>query len=280
MPTLRLPAQRHLLRRPSGPAPRPTGSRRAAARPGSGSSRRRRSRPPAPARPAGPESRAARAPVSLPVIGPHLARDAFAVVERPGLVDQHDRDAVADRVGEPGLLADQLVARRGRSAAPPWSAGRPAAPADAGRGPPRRSARSSWRPLGIGMDQWRALEPPGSASVSISISAISSRAWRVAVRRPRAAPASRSGSNGQIMHSEVTRPASGALSIALPVGLDAVPVEIALQHARQARPSARPAAPRAAGRAASGAKSAVDLPVGRVDRRAPRRRRSGRRRSA
>src|SRR5271165_6544193 len=33
----------------------------------------------------------------------------FVVAERPCLIDQHDRDAVADRVGEPRLLADQLL---------------------------------------------------------------------------------------------------------------------------------------------------------------------------
>src|SRR5215472_8497150 len=33
----------------------------------------------------------------------------LVVAQPPCLVDQHDRDAVADRVGEPGLLADQLL---------------------------------------------------------------------------------------------------------------------------------------------------------------------------
>ena len=51
-------------------------------------------------------------PLPLAVIGTDLVRHAFAVVERPRLLDQHDRDAVADRIGEPGLLADQLVALR------------------------------------------------------------------------------------------------------------------------------------------------------------------------
>src|SRR5215472_15984594 len=37
-------------------------------------------------------------------LGRHLV-----VAQPPGLVHQHDRDAVADRVGEPGLLADQLL---------------------------------------------------------------------------------------------------------------------------------------------------------------------------
>src|SRR5438309_1060030 len=36
----------------------------------------------------------------------------------PRLVDQHDRNAVADRIGEPGLLADQLL-RRAVVAQPP-----------------------------------------------------------------------------------------------------------------------------------------------------------------
>src|SRR6516162_11429781 len=33
----------------------------------------------------------------------------LVVAQLAGLVDQHDRDAVADRIGEPGLLADQLL---------------------------------------------------------------------------------------------------------------------------------------------------------------------------
>src|ERR1700730_14626809 len=33
----------------------------------------------------------------------------FVVAQRARLVDQHNRDAVADRIGEPGLLADQLL---------------------------------------------------------------------------------------------------------------------------------------------------------------------------
>src|SRR6516162_7911271 len=33
----------------------------------------------------------------------------LVVAQPPCLIDQHDRDTVADRVGEPGLLADQLL---------------------------------------------------------------------------------------------------------------------------------------------------------------------------
>src|SRR5580704_9845923 len=33
----------------------------------------------------------------------------FVVAEAASLVDEHDRDAVADRIGEPGLVADQLL---------------------------------------------------------------------------------------------------------------------------------------------------------------------------
>jgi hypothetical protein len=33
----------------------------------------------------------------------------LVVAQTPRLVDQHDRDAVADRIGEPRLLADQLL---------------------------------------------------------------------------------------------------------------------------------------------------------------------------
>src|SRR3954469_19330514 len=46
----------------------------------------------------------------LAVIRPYLARDALAIVERARLVDQHDGDAVAYRVGQASLLAHQLVA--------------------------------------------------------------------------------------------------------------------------------------------------------------------------
>src|SRR5579863_3571659 len=38
-------------------------------------------------------------------------RDLFVVAQRAGLVDQHNGDAVADRVGEAGLVADQLLRR-------------------------------------------------------------------------------------------------------------------------------------------------------------------------
>src|SRR5260370_9558469 len=38
-------------------------------------------------------------------------RGEFVVGQGPRLVDQHDRDAVADRIGEPRLLADQLLRR-------------------------------------------------------------------------------------------------------------------------------------------------------------------------
>src|SRR5262249_29600724 len=37
-----------------------------------------------------------------------LGRD-FVVAQPPRLVDQHDGDPVADRIGEPGLVADQLL---------------------------------------------------------------------------------------------------------------------------------------------------------------------------
>src|SRR6516165_886426 len=40
--------------------------------------------------------------------GRGLGRQLVAT-QPPGLVDQHDRDAVADRIGEPGLLANQLL---------------------------------------------------------------------------------------------------------------------------------------------------------------------------
>src|SRR5882762_6308328 len=36
-------------------------------------------------------------------------RGDLVVAQRARLVDQHDRDAVADRIGEPGLFADQLL---------------------------------------------------------------------------------------------------------------------------------------------------------------------------
>src|ERR1700680_34198 len=36
-------------------------------------------------------------------------RAEFVVAQGPRLVDQHDRDAVADRIGEPRLFADQLL---------------------------------------------------------------------------------------------------------------------------------------------------------------------------
>src|SRR6516165_4921042 len=36
-------------------------------------------------------------------------RRLLVVAQPPRLVDQHDRDAVADRIGEPRLLADQLL---------------------------------------------------------------------------------------------------------------------------------------------------------------------------
>src|SRR5438067_2528423 len=39
-----------------------------------------------------------------------LARD-FVLAQCARLVDQHDRDAVADRIGEPGFLADQFLRR-------------------------------------------------------------------------------------------------------------------------------------------------------------------------
>ena len=189
MPTWRLPAERHLLRRASGPAPRPTGSRPAAARPGSGSWRRRRNRPPAPCSARRRGSRAA-SRRRYAVIGPHLARDALAVVERARLVDQHDRDAVADRVGQASLLADQLVASAVVAQRRPWSAGRPAAPAAAGRGP--ASPIGSVIAVSSGnrrLHQWRALEPPGSASAP-SPSARSAAAPGASRRRPRAVPAS------------------------------------------------------------------------------------------
>src|SRR4051812_39847725 len=35
----------------------------------------------------------------------------LVIAQRAGLVHQHDRDAVADRIDEPGLLADQLLRR-------------------------------------------------------------------------------------------------------------------------------------------------------------------------
>src|SRR5215469_8203965 len=43
----------------------------------------------------------------MPGLIPALAR-----LDLAGLVDQHDGDAVADGVGEPGLAADQLLRRR------------------------------------------------------------------------------------------------------------------------------------------------------------------------
>ena len=44
------------------------------------------------------------------LVGAHRLGDRLVLVQRPRLVHQHDRDAVADRIGEPGLLADQLLA--------------------------------------------------------------------------------------------------------------------------------------------------------------------------
>src|ERR1700746_293846 len=41
--------------------------------------------------------------------GRGLTRREFVVAQPARLVDQHDRDAVADRVGEPRLLTNQLL---------------------------------------------------------------------------------------------------------------------------------------------------------------------------
>ena len=49
------------------------------------------------------------------------------------LLGQHDRDAVADRIGEAGLAADQLAGRAVIGPAAPWSPGRPGFPAAADR---------------------------------------------------------------------------------------------------------------------------------------------------
>src|SRR5438132_1694214 len=49
-------------------------------------------------------------PVFTPALSRRRAADRLLVVAQlPRLVDQHDRDAVADRIGEPRLLADQLL---------------------------------------------------------------------------------------------------------------------------------------------------------------------------
>src|ERR1700676_2079738 len=40
-----------------------------------------------------------------------LGERALRVAQRAGLVDEHDRNAVADRIGETGLVADQLLRR-------------------------------------------------------------------------------------------------------------------------------------------------------------------------
>src|SRR6188508_3548595 len=41
-------------------------------------------------------------------IGAQLGRDAVLLADRPCLIDQHDRDAVPDRVRQASLLAHQL----------------------------------------------------------------------------------------------------------------------------------------------------------------------------
>ena len=170
------------------------------------------------------------------------------LVQRPRLLDQHDRDAVADRVGEAGLLADQLVAHRGRSAAAPWSAGRPEARAGAGRGPPRRSGS-----LTVHLSSARSMAQGRAAGLGHGLHLHQRH------QQPRLAPRSAasssacfsSGSNGQIMHKEVTSPAERCGLDRAPVGLDAVAVEIGPQHRQQAGLQARPAAAPAAGRRAS-----------------------------
>src|ERR1700733_11475504 len=48
---------------------------------------------------------------ALSGIAARLGRLFLVVAEAARLVDQHDRDAVADRVGEAGLVADQLLGR-------------------------------------------------------------------------------------------------------------------------------------------------------------------------
>src|SRR5690606_14112670 len=50
------------------------------------------------------------AAVLRPAPPTHRFRDALVLVQGARLVDQHDRNAVADRIGEPRLLADQLLA--------------------------------------------------------------------------------------------------------------------------------------------------------------------------
>src|ERR1700732_1720770 len=108
------------------PSPPRMGSRRAGIRREgeSGCRRRRRSQaafppassgvppalesvPPAPPRPP-------RAHLALPALTwASRRRQTFGcglvIAERARLVDEHDRDAVADRVGQPRLLADQLL---------------------------------------------------------------------------------------------------------------------------------------------------------------------------
>src|ERR1700730_3665019 len=61
-----------------------------------------------------PSSRSARAHLGLPALTwASRRRQTFGcglvIAERARLVDEHDRDAVADRVGQPRILADQLL---------------------------------------------------------------------------------------------------------------------------------------------------------------------------